>query len=72
VSKVQNWRKIMAVIIGAGTTVVGFTGVVSASWDLNPSIQRLWQLGSWDPYDTIKQAQQNVNLTVYAGGGLCG
>ncbi len=59
----------MAVIIGAGTTVVGFTGVVSASWDLNPSIQRLWQLGSWDPYDTIKQAQQNVNLTVYAGGG---
>ena len=59
----------MAVIIGAGTTVAGFTGVVSASWDLNPSIQRLWQLGSWDPYDTIKQAQQNVNLTVYAGGG---
>jgi hypothetical protein len=59
----------MAVIIGAGTTVVGFTGVVSANWDLNPSIQRLWQLGSWDPYDVIKQAQQNVNLTVYAGGG---
>ena len=59
----------MAVIIGAGTTVIGFTGVVSASWDLNPSVQRLWELGSFDPYDKITQAQQNVNLTVYADGG---
>jgi hypothetical protein len=60
----------MAVIIGAGTTVTGdFTGVISANWDLNPSIQRLWELGSWTPYDVIRQAQQNVTLTVYAGGG---
>jgi len=59
----------MAVIIGAGTQVVGMAGVVSANWDLNPSIQRLWVLDSWSPYDTILQAQQNVTITVYADGG---
>jgi len=57
------------VIIGAGTVVTGFTGVVSVSWNINPNLQRLWELGSWTPYDTIKQATQEVNITVYAGGG---
>lgn len=57
------------VIIGAGTVITGFTGVVSANWSLNPNLQRLWQLGSWTPYDTIKQATQEVSITVYAGGG---
>jgi len=43
----------MAVIIGSSTTVDGFTGVVSVNWNLSPNVQRLWQLGSFTPYDTI-------------------
>ena len=58
----------MAVIIGAGTQVIGAAGVVSVSWDTNPNIERLWELGSFSPYATRKQFTQTVNMTVYAGG----
>jgi hypothetical protein len=57
----------MAVIIGAGTKVVGAAGVVSVSWETSPNIERLWELGSFSPYATRKQFTQTVNLTVYAG-----
>lgn len=59
----------MTVIIGAGTIITGFTGVTSANWALDPGVERLWQLGSMTPYDTLTRARQTVSITCYAGGG---
>ena len=59
----------MSVIIGAGTSVGGFSGVVSVSWNISPNVRRLWELGSFNPYLTIKDATQTVNVTCYGGGG---
>lgn len=59
----------MTVIIGAGTIISGFTGVTSANWALDPGVERLWQLGSMSPYDTITRSRQTISLTCYAGGG---
>ena len=60
----------MAIIIGAATQVAGdFQGAVSAQWGVQPQINRLWQLGSWDPYRTQVTTTNNVSVTVYAGGG---
>lgn len=59
----------MTVIIGAGTIITGFTGVTSANWSLDPGVERLWQLGSMSPYDTLIRSRQTVSITCYAGGG---
>jgi len=60
----------MAIIIGANTQVTGdVQGVISAQWGINPQINRLWQLGSWDPYNQLATRITNVSLTIYAGGG---
>lgn len=59
----------MTVIIGAGTTIAGFTGVVSANWGLEPNVQRLWEVGSFTPYDTLIESKQTVSITCYGGGG---
>lgn len=59
----------MTVIIGAGTIITGFTGVTSANWALDPGVERLWQLGSMTPYDTLTRSRQTVSITCYAGGG---
>ena len=58
----------MAIIIGAGTQVTGAVGVVSVSWDISPNLERLWELGEFDPYVTRTQVTKSVNLTAYAGG----
>lgn len=57
----------MAVIIGAGTTVVPFAGVVSVSWDFAPNLERLWELGSFDPYSERYQPTESISLTIYGG-----
>ena len=59
----------MAVIIGGGTQVGGFTGVVSANWSMEPSVNRLWEVGSFTPYDSIIEVRQTVSVTCYGGGG---
>ncbi len=60
----------MAIIIGANTQVTGdVQGVISAQWGISPQINRLWQLGSWDPYFQLATRITNVSLTIYAGGG---
>jgi hypothetical protein len=56
----------MAVIIGALTTI-NIDGVVSAQWALQPQINRLWELGSWDPYKTVVTTLKTISLTTYAG-----
>jgi len=68
----------MAVIVGGGSSISSTlladgTGVVSINFDLQANIERLWQLGSFSPYDTTATLQRTVNLVVYGtkptGGG---
>ena len=59
----------MSIIIGSATTVSNFDGVVSVNWNMSPNIQRLWQLGSFIPYDTIKNFTQTLSVVVYGDGG---
>jgi hypothetical protein len=60
----------MAILIGSNTQVTGdVQGVISAQWGISPQINRLWQLGSWDPYSQLATRVTNVSLTIYAGGG---
>lgn len=59
----------MAVIIGSSTQVDGFDGVVSINWNMSPNVQRLWELGSFTPYDTISNFTQTLSVVVYGGGG---
>lgn len=59
----------MAVIIGNSTTVVSTLfpdgGVVSTNFGINAQINRLWQLGSFSPFDTYVQKQKQLSLTIY-------
>lgn len=60
----------MAVIIGAGTSVTSDIisgGFVSVSFSLSPSVERLFQLGSFDAFDINITEQESVSLTNYGG-----
>jgi hypothetical protein len=60
----------MVVIIGAGTTVTSniiSAGFVSVSFSLSPSVERLFQLGSFDAFDTQIQTQESISLSSYGG-----
>ena len=60
----------MSIIIGGLTTVfVGAAadGFQSVSWNINRQPNRLWELGSWDPWKTQVGATMSINLTSYAG-----
>ncbi len=67
----------MAILIGAGTTVAatGFSsgGILSVQFGFNPEVQRLWELGSYSPYDTFVKKTKTISINVYgtrpAGGG---
>jgi hypothetical protein len=60
----------MAVVIGAGTTA--YLGsqdcVASANWGFNLNTQRLYCLGSWDPFYSIERPTENMNMTIYSPG----
>lgn len=70
----------MAVIIGGGTTVVSTqfpnNGILSVNFGFQPNVQRLYQLGSFSPYDTFVQSTRTIQLNVYgsrpdgAGGSV--
>ena len=59
----------MAVIIGAGTTLVSTQfpngGIVSVQFGFNPQVERLYQLGSFAPYDTTIQKTRTLSVTAY-------
>lgn len=60
----------MVVIIGAGTTVTSSVisgGFVSVSFSLSPSVERLWQLGSFDAFDIQLQTQESISISNYGG-----
>jgi len=60
----------MPVIIGAGTTVTSDIisgGFVSVSFSLSPSVERLFQLGSFDAFDLNITEQESVSLTNFGG-----
>lgn len=60
----------MPVIIGAGTSVTSDIisgGFVSVSFSLSPSVERLFQLGSFDAFDVNITEQESVSLTNYGG-----
>jgi len=61
----------MSVIIGALTST-GVAGTMSAQWGVQAQINRLWQLGSWNPYKTMVTKLETVSITTYAGslGGV--
>lgn len=56
----------MAIIIGALTNT-GIQGTISAQWGVQAQLNRLWQLGSWDPYRTVVTKVENASFTTYAG-----
>jgi hypothetical protein len=59
----------MAVVVGGNTTVeFGGHCVISANWGFNPNPQRLFCIGSWDPYNTYYRPTETLNLTIYAPG----
>jgi hypothetical protein len=70
----------MAVIIGAASTVVSTQfpngGIVSVQFGFNPQVERLYQLGSFSPYDTTVTRTRTISLNVYgkrpdgSGGSL--
>lgn len=60
----------MVVIIGAATTVTSSIisgGFVSVNFSLSPSVERLFQLGNFDPFDVQIQTQETISLTNYGG-----
>ena len=59
----------MGVIIGSMTTVNidGTDGFQSVNWAMQVSPNRLWELGSWNPYRTQVTKTITVNVTTYAG-----
>lgn len=60
----------MAVIIGGMTQVLvdgASDGFQSISWNINRQPNRLWQLGSWDPWRTQVGTTLSISLTSYAG-----
>lgn len=59
----------MAIILGGMTQVIidgNSNGFQSVSWDINRQPNRLWQLGSWDPWRTQVGATLSVSVTSYA------
>jgi hypothetical protein len=70
----------VAVIIGGGTTIVSTQfpngGVVSVNFNFQPSVQRLYQLGSFAVYDSFVQSVRTIQINLYgsradgAGGSL--
>ncbi len=59
----------MAVVIGSATTVVvdGVTdGFQSVNWNVNRQPTRLWQLGSFSPYNTQVAKTITASITTYA------
>lgn len=65
----------MSIIIGAGTRVSGDFGsacIASAQWSASQNTQRLYCLGSSDPYDAYIKPTETVNFTIYAGTGPSG
>jgi len=70
----------MAVIIGAGTTIVSAQfpngGILSVNFGFSPNVQRLFVLGSFQPYDAIVQKTRTLTVNVYgrrqdgSGGSL--
>lgn len=58
----------MGVIIGSMTTVSidGTDGFQSVNWAIQVQPNRLWELGSWDPYKTQVTKIITVNVTTYA------
>jgi hypothetical protein len=59
----------MAVIIGAGSTVTSTQfssgGIVSVQFGFNPEVDRLWELGSFTPYDSTVTKTRTLSLNVY-------
>lgn len=63
----------MGIILGTTTTVIvgGVTdGFQSVNWNLNQQPNRMWQLGSWVPYNTQVAATVTVSVTAYAGNNI--
>lgn len=57
------------VIIGGMTLVLvdgGSDGFQSVSWNINRQPNRLWQLGSWNPWRTQVGSTLSISLTSYA------
>ncbi len=60
----------MVVIIGAGTTVTSNVitgGFVSVSFNVSPTVERLFELGSFDPFDINIQTQESISITNHGG-----
>lgn len=60
----------MVVIIGAGTTVTSSiitSGFVSVSFSVSPTVERLFELGSFDPFDINVQTQESISITNFGG-----
>jgi hypothetical protein len=59
----------MAVIIGAGSNVTSTqfsnNGIVSVQFGFNPQVQRLWELGSFSPYDSFVTKTKTLTINVY-------
>lgn len=59
----------MAVIIGAASTVVSTQfpngGISSVQFNTNPTVDRLYELGSFDPYDTTVTRTNTISITIY-------
>lgn len=60
----------MGVILGTMTEVIvgGVSdGFQSINWNINAQPTRLWQLGSWLPWNTQLAGTVSLNITSYAG-----
>ena len=59
----------MAVIIGFGTTISTSLfpdgGIVSINFGLNADVNRLWELGSFAPYDTLSTEHRVMSISAY-------
>lgn len=62
----------MGVIIGSSTTVSvsnGNPAFKSVRWGIQVQTNKLWVLGSWDPFRAMATTIQSVEFSCYAGGG---
>jgi hypothetical protein len=60
----------MGVILGTMTQVIigGVSdGFQSINWNIGQQPNRLWQLGSWQPWNTQLSATVSLSVTAYAG-----
>jgi len=60
----------VVVIIGAGTAVTSDIiggGIVSVSFSVSPSVERLFQLGSFDAFDINITEQESISISNYGG-----